>query len=139
METARTDERTARQRYWLEQVQACESSARRLRSTRRYEVFRPGDDALPQVPPTTATGKGLNNPHNEWSNLVCYLEDGRLEIDNNGAVNAIRLFVVGRKNWMFSHSVKGVNASATLYSLIESAKANDLESCADLRRSTVTG
>ncbi|GAB3317736.1 hypothetical protein GCM10027428_21120 [Haliea atlantica] len=61
------------------------------------------------------------------------MEDGRLEIDNNLAENAIRPFVTGRKNWMFSDSVAGVNASANLYSLIETAKANDLEPYAYLR------
>jgi hypothetical protein len=91
------------------------------------------DAALPQVPPTSATGKALNYLHNEWHKLVRYLDDGRLEIDNNGAENAIRPFVLGRKNWLFSASVKGVNASANLYSLIETAKANGLEPYAYLR------
>jgi transposase len=91
------------------------------------------DDALPQVPPTSATGKALNYLHNEWDRLIRYLDDGRLEIDNNGAENAIRPFVVGRKNWLFSASVKGVKASANLYSLIETAKANGLEPYAYLR------
>ena len=91
------------------------------------------DDALPQVPPTSATGKALNYLHNEWDRLIRYLDDGRLEIDNNGAENAIRPFVVGRKNWLFSASVKGVKASANLYSLIETAKANSLEPYAYLR------
>lgn len=92
------------------------------------------DDALPQVPPTSATGKALNYLHNEWDKLIRYLDDGRLAIDNNAAENAIRPFVVGRKNWLFSHSVKGVKASANLYSLIETAKANGLEPYAYLRR-----
>ncbi|MGB7931124.1 MAG: transposase, partial [Gammaproteobacteria bacterium] len=91
------------------------------------------DESLPQVPPTSATGKALNYLHNEWDKLVCYLEDGRLEIDNNGAENAIRPFVLGRKNWLFSDSVKGVKASANLYSLVETAKANGLEPYAYLR------
>jgi transposase len=91
------------------------------------------DEALPQVPPTSATGKALNYLHNEWDKLIRYLDDGRLEIDNNGAENAIRPFVVGRKNWLFSASVKGVKASANLYSLIETAKANSLEPYAYLR------
>jgi transposase len=91
------------------------------------------DEALPQVPPTSATGKALNYLHNEWGKLIRYLEDGRLEIDNNGAENAIRPFVLGRKNWLFSASVKGVKASANLYSLIETAKANGLEPYAYLR------
>jgi len=91
------------------------------------------DEALPQVPPTSATGKALNHLHNEWDKLIRYLDDGRLEIDNNGAENAIRPFVVGHKNWLFSASVKGVKASANLYSLIETAKANGLEPYAYLR------
>jgi len=91
------------------------------------------DDTLPLVPPTSATGKALNYLHREWGKLVRYLDDGRLEIDNNGAENAIRPFVVGRKNWLFSASVKGVKASANLYSLIETAKANGLEPYAYLR------
>ena len=91
------------------------------------------DEALPQVPPQSATGKALNYLHREWPKLIAYLEDGRLKIDNNGAENAIRPFVLGRKNWMFSASVKGVKASANLYSLIETAKANELEPYAYLR------
>ena len=85
------------------------------------------DASLPNVPPGTLTGKALNYLNNEWPKLVRYLEDGRLEIDNNLAENAIRPFVIGRKNWLFSDSVKGVKASANLYSLIETAKANKLE------------
>lgn len=91
------------------------------------------DRSLPQVPPRSATGKALHYLHNQWPKLVCYLEDGRLSIDNNLAENAIRPFVVGRKNWLFSDSVRGVKASANLYSLIETAKANGLEPYAYLR------
>jgi transposase len=91
------------------------------------------DAALPEVAPTSATGKALNYLHNEWPKLVRYLEDGRLAIDNNRIENAIRPFVVGRKNWLFSDTVNGVKASASLYSLIESAKANSLEPYAYLR------
>jgi len=92
------------------------------------------DASLPTVPPGTLTGKALNYLHNEWPKLIRYLEDGRLEIDNNRAENAIRPFVIGRKNWMFSNSVHGVKASANLYSLVESAKANGLEPYGYLRQ-----
>mgnify|MGYP001572376712 CR=1 FL=1 len=92
------------------------------------------DEALPQVPPQSATGRALHYLHNEWSKLIGYLADGRLEIDNNRAENAIRPFVLGRKNWLFSDSVRGVKASANLYSLIETAKANGLEPYAYLQR-----
>ena len=91
------------------------------------------DDVLPQITPSSATGQALNYMHNEWGHLIRYLDDGRLEIDNNGAENAIRPFVLGRKNWLFSASVRGVKASANLYSLIETAKANGLEPYAYLR------
>ena len=91
------------------------------------------DDSLPQVPPGSAAGKALNYLNNEWDKLVAYLDDGRLEIDNNLAENAIRPFVIGRKNWLFSASVAGVKTSANLYSLIETAKANGLEPYAYLR------
>ncbi len=91
------------------------------------------DNTLPQVAPTSATGKALKYLYSEWNKLIHYLDDGRLEIDNNGAENAIRPFVIGRKNWLFSTSVKGVKASANLYSLIETAKVNGLEPYAYLR------
>ena len=92
------------------------------------------DETLPQVPPQSAAGKALHYLNNEWAKLIRYLNDGRLEIDNNRAENAIRPFVIGRKNWLFSDSVRGVKASANLYSLIETAKANGLEPYAYLRR-----
>ena len=122
-----------------------ERQARKLTAQERYERRQKHskpildeirswlDDALPQVAPSSATGKALSYLYKEWSHLIRYLDDGRLEIDNNGAENAIRPFVLGRKNWLFSASVKGVKASANLYSLIETAKANGLEPYAYLR------
>ena len=77
-----------------------------------------------QVPPQMALGKALAYLHHEWDKLIVYLEDGRLNIDNNHTENAIRPFTLGRKNWLFSDSVPGVKASANLYSLIETAKAD---------------
>ena len=91
------------------------------------------DESLPAVPPTSAVGKALAYLNNEWPKLIRYLEDGRYLMDNNLAENAIRPFVIGRKNFLFSQSVKGVKASANLYSLIETAKANGLEPYAYLR------
>lgn len=92
------------------------------------------DEVLPQVPPTTLTGKALNYLHNQWPKLIRYLDDGRLRIDNNLVENAIRPFVLGRKNWMFSDTVRGIHAGANLYSLIETAKVNGLEPYRYLRR-----
>ena len=91
------------------------------------------DDTLPQVPPKGAVGNALRYLHEQWDKLTCYLDDGRLEIDNNLCENAVRPFVMGRKAWLFSDSVAGVSASANLYSLIETAKAHGLEPYAYLR------
>ena len=65
--------------------------------------------------------------NNQWHKLIRYCDDGRLSIDNNACENAIRPFVIGRRNWLFSDTVKGAKSSANLYSLIETAKANGLE------------
>jgi transposase len=84
------------------------------------------EKSLPHVPPKTALGKALHYLQQQWPRLTGYLEDGHYPIDNNAAENAIRPFVIGRKNWLFSHSQAGAKASANLYSLIETAKANGL-------------
>lgn len=54
------------------------------------------------------------------------LNDGRIELSNNRAENAIRPYVTGRKNWLFADTTRGAKASAIVYSMIESAKANQL-------------
>ncbi len=59
--------------------------------------------------------------------LTCCVQDGRLLLENNLVENAIRQFVLGRKNWLFSGHPKGADASAAINSLIETAKANGLE------------
>lgn len=84
------------------------------------------EQSLPHVPPHSAIGKALQYLHTQWHRLVRYLDDGAYPIDNNPAENAIRPFTVGRKNWLFSNSQAGAKASANLYSLIETAKANGL-------------
>lgn len=80
-----------------------------------------------RTPPKGLLGKAISYTLKQWNRLVGYLEDGILKPDNNIAENAIRPFVVGRKNWLFSGNPTGAKASATLYGLIESAKANNLE------------
>lgn len=91
------------------------------------------DEALAGAPPKSATGDALRYLAGQWHRLVRYLADGRIEIDNNAAENAIRPFVVGRKNWLFANSTAGATASANLYSLVETAKANGHEPYAYLR------
>ena len=80
-----------------------------------------------QVPPKNALGKAVNYALKYWTELSRYIDNGDWPIDNNVAENAIRPFVIGRKNWLFSNSQSGATASANLYSLIETAKANARE------------
>lgn len=82
---------------------------------------------LPQVTPKSALGTALSYMRDQWSMLVRYPERGDLPVDNNRCENAIRPFVLGRKAWLFSDTVAGAKASAVIYSLIETAKANGLE------------
>jgi len=80
-----------------------------------------------QVPPETLLGKAVNYALVQWPKLLRYLEHPAMTPDTNACENAIRPFVVGRKNWLFSGSPRGAGASASLYSIIETAKANRRE------------
>jgi len=73
------------------------------------------------------TRKAIDYAINQWEFLTGYCDDGHLHISNALAENAIRPFAVGRKAWLFADTSRGAHASATMYSLIETAKANDLE------------
>ena len=88
----------------------------------------------PVVIPKSALGTALAYMGNLWSKLVRYTERGDLPIDNNRCENAIRPFVVGRKAWLFSDTPAGAHASAVIYSLVQTAKANGLEPYTWLRR-----
>lgn len=100
----------------------------------RLERSRPVLDAFlawlkyqsPRVLPKSTFGKAIFYCRRQWDKLTAFLEDGRLEIDNNRGERAIKPFVIGRKNWLFSNTPNGAKASATIYSVIESAKANGL-------------
>ena len=91
------------------------------------------DEKAPLTPPGGLLGKAISYTLNQWPRLIVYLQDGRLRPDNNLVENAIRPFVVGRKNWLFSGHPRGAEASAFLYSLIETAKANGLRPHAYMR------
>jgi transposase len=79
------------------------------------------------TPPKGLLGTAMNYTLKQWPRLVVYVEDPHVGLDNNAAENAIRPFAVGRKNWLFAGSPAGARASANLYSLVETAKANCLE------------
>lgn len=78
--------------------------------------------ALPQSP----FGKAVTYCLNQWGALTTFVQDGRLSLDNNRAERAIKPFVIGRKNWLFANTPRGARASAVVYSVIETAKANGL-------------
>jgi len=85
------------------------------------------------TPPKGLLGQAIGYTLANWKKLIIYIEDGRLRPDNNLVENSIRPFVVGRKNWLFAGSPDGAEASATFFSLIETAKANGLEPYGYLR------
>jgi transposase len=87
----------------------------------------------PRVMPKSLLGEAVSYALNQWPTLTIYLEDGRLEIDNNATERDIRPFVMGRKAWLFSDTPQGARASAMLYSIVCSAKANGLEPYSYLR------
>ena len=91
------------------------------------------DKHQPHVTPKSALGKAITYAQNQWPYLERYLDSGLLDIDNNAAERGIKPFVIGRKNWLFAQSTRGARASAILYSLVETAKANGLEPYAWLR------
>lgn len=79
-------------------------------------------NALPQ----SAFGKAVTYVLNQWEYLNNYLHDGRCEISNNRAERSIKNFVIGRKNFLFADTVRGAQTSALIYSIVETAKENNL-------------
>ncbi|MGF1728462.1 IS66 family transposase [Photobacterium kasasachensis] len=102
------------------------------RLAERQKLAKPMLDDLYQwlisqkVVASSQLGKAIKYTVGQWPKLERYAEDGHLSIDNNRAERAIKSLVIGRKNWLFADTQKGADASAMLYSIIESAKANGL-------------
>ncbi|MGH7471940.1 MAG: IS66 family transposase [Longimicrobiales bacterium] len=84
-------------------------------------------EQMPAVVPGGLLGKALSYMHGQWPKLLRYVENGNWPISNNPCENAIRPFCVGRRSWLFSDTVDGANASANLYSLVETCKANGID------------
>jgi transposase len=74
--------------------------------------------------PSSPTGKAVRYALDQWSKMLTYASDGNVPIDNNYLEGHLRPFVIGRNNWLFSQSTIGAYASAAIYSLVETAKAN---------------
>ena len=124
-------------RDYCNKLFAIESELAQLTAQERYmkrlELERPILDEfwswLNSVQPLqgSAFGRAVTYAQNQKPYMENYLLDGRLNISNNPAENAIRPFTVGRKNWLFSDTPKGADASAKIYSLVETAKTNGLD------------
>ena len=105
------------------------------RYEKRLEQEKPVLDALlswanemqANTAPKSALGRAIHYLLEQWPYLTRYLEDGRLELSNNRAERSIKPFVMGRKNWLFANTLGGAQASAVIYSLIETAKENGLD------------
>ena len=80
-----------------------------------------------EVPPSLLLGKAIHYSIDQWDKMTAYLESPFLTPDNNACENAIRPFVIGRKNWLFCQSPGGAESSCGIYSLIETAKQNGLK------------
>ena len=75
----------------------------------------------------------VHHNSSQWSKLTLYVTHGEYPIDNNACENSIRPFVIGRRNWLFADTVAGANASANLYSLLQTCAANGVDGYRYLR------
>src|SRR5260370_1211898 len=80
-----------------------------------------------KVSPTGKPGKAIAYSLNAWEALVRFLDDGRLCMSNNAAERAMRPLATGRRNWTFAGSDEGGRRAAAIYTLIETAKLNDVD------------
>ncbi len=85
------------------------------------------EDTWPQAPPKSPLGQALIYAVNQWKALGRFLEDGRLELDNNGCERALRQIAVGRKNWMFAGSDEGAERAAVIYTVFGTCRLNGVD------------
>lgn len=81
----------------------------------------------PAAPPKSPLGRALTYMINQWQALSRFLDDGRLEIDNNGAERALRTIALGRNNWMFAGSDEGAKRAATIYTVFGTCRLNGVD------------
>ena len=82
---------------------------------------------LPKVPQKSKTWEGFNYSLNQEKYLKVFLDDGEVPMDNNAAEQSIRGFCIGKKNWVMIDTIAGAKSSAIIYSIAETAKANNLK------------
>ena len=100
-----------------------EEESRRVLDAFWAWLMRQKEEVLPQ----SLLGKAVSYCTTQWPKPTAFLEDGNLELDNNAAERAIKPFVIGRRAWLFANTPQGARASAVVYSLVETAKANGLD------------
>lgn len=123
------------QLYHVEaQARRDEADAQELMARRRQhsvpvleQIKALAAEHLHAVLPKSLLGEALHYVSAQWPKLERYVQDGRYPIDNNDCENAIRPFVVGRRNWLFADTVAGANASANLYSLLQTCIVNRID------------
>lgn len=139
---ARTAEQPAAQFIALiAQLYAVEARARKLEMSAAKRLLERQQHSVPvldqiqtlllahlhAVAPNSLLGKALHYLHGQWPKLSRFVQDGSYPIDNNACENSIRPFVIGRRNWLFADTVAGANASANLYSLLQTCKVNGID------------
>lgn len=77
--------------------------------------------------PQSLLGKAITYALNQKEYLSNFLKDGRIQLSNNLAEQSIKMFVIGRKNWLFSNTPNGASSSSIIYSIIQTAIANNLK------------
>jgi transposase len=85
------------------------------------------DDLLPATPPMSALGKALGYTARQWPKLVRHLDHPEIPVDNNYVERQIKSYATGRRAWLFAYDAAGAQASANLYSLVMTCRANDVE------------
>jgi transposase len=85
------------------------------------------DELLPGTPPNSALGKALGYTHRQWPKLVRHLDHPEIPVDNNYVERQIKSYATGRKAWLFAYDAPGAQASANLYSLVMTCRANEVE------------
>lgn len=111
------------------------------RGRRRRELSKPVLDDIEKlllahvhaVLPKSVLGQALHYLAGQWPKLIRFVDDGRYSLDNNVQENAIRPFCVGRRNWLFADTVNGAQASANLYSLLQTCVVNGIDAWRYLR------
>jgi len=84
-------------------------------------------DTMPAAPPKSPLGAALTYIVNQWEALERFLEDGRLELDNNGCERALRTIAVGRKNWLFAGSDQGAERAAVIYTVFGTCRLHGID------------